>query len=141
MADAEAINVATARSWLGDGGEIAFLDLREEGQHCDGHPLLAVGAPYSRLELDILSLVPRKSTRILLVDGNDGVAARAAKRLAHLGYGGVSYLPGGVAVWSMGGFPLFPSTNAPSKGFAEVVEIPSHTPHITAAELDELKRQ
>src|SRR5580704_5638555 len=97
---AHSINVATARSWLGDGEEIAFLDLREEGPHCDGHPLLAVNLPYSRLELDVMRLVPRKSTRIVLVDGNDGVAARAARRLAHLGYTDVSLLTGGVAAWS-----------------------------------------
>src|ERR1700722_16014205 len=139
-AEAQSINVATARDWLGDGAEIAFLDLREEGQHCDGHPLLAVSLPYSRLELDILRLVPRQSTRIVLVDGNDGVAAKAARRLAHLGYGDVSILTGGVAAWSMAGFPLFPSSNVPSKGFAEIVEIESDTPHVTAAELAELQR-
>ncbi len=139
MAEAEAINVATARNWLADGEEVAFIDLREEGQHCDGHPLLAVSAPYSRLELDILKLVPRKSTRIILVDGNDGVAGRAGRRLDHLGYTNVHALTGGVAAWSMAGFPLFPSSNVPSKGFAEVVEIDSHTPHVTAAELDRMR--
>jgi rhodanese-related sulfurtransferase len=140
MAEAQAINVATARGWLGDGGEVAFLDLREEGPHADGHPLLAVNAPYSRLELDILRLVPRKSTRIILVDGNDGVATRGARRLDHLGYSDVSTLTGGVAAWSMAGFPLFPSNNVPSKAFAEIVEIDSHTPHVTAAELHEMQQ-
>ena len=140
MAEAQTINVATARNWLADGGETAFLDLREEGPHCDGHPLLSVNAPYSRLELDVLRLVPRKTTRVLLVDGNDGVAQRAAQRLFHLGYNDVSVLTGGVAAWSMAGYPLFPSNNVPSKAFAEIVEIDSHTPHITAAELDGLRR-
>jgi rhodanese-related sulfurtransferase len=140
MAEAQAINVATARSWLGDGEEVAFLDLREEGPHADGHPLLAVNAPYSRLELDILRLVPRKSTRVILVDGNDGVAVRAARRLGHLGYGDVGTLTGGVTAWSMAGYPLFPSNNVPSKAFAEIVEIDSHTPHVTAAELHEMQR-
>jgi rhodanese-related sulfurtransferase len=140
MAEAQSINVATARKWLADGEEIAFLDLREEGPHCDGHPLLAVNAPYSRLELDVLRLVPRKCTRILLVDGNDGVAARAARRLIHLGYSDVNSLTGGVAAWSMAGYPLFPSNNVPSKAFAEIVEIDSHTPHITATELDQMRR-
>jgi rhodanese-related sulfurtransferase len=137
---AEAINVATLRAWLGDGEEIAFLDVREEGQHCNGHPLLAVNLPYSRLELDILRLVPRKSCRIVLVDGNDGVAARAAGRLGHLGYDDLRTLTGGVAAWSMAGYPLFPSSNVPSKGFAEIVETDSHTPHVTAAELAEMQR-
>jgi rhodanese-related sulfurtransferase len=140
MTEAQTINVATARNWLADGGEIAFLDLREEGPHCDGHPLLAVNAPYSRLELDVLRLVPRKTTRVLLVDGNDGVAQRAAQRLFHLGYNDVSVVIGGVGAWSMAGFPLFPSNNVPSKAFAEIVEIDSHTPHITADELDGLRR-
>ena len=54
------VDVATLRRWLGDGGEIAFLDVREEGQHGDGHPLLAVNAPYSRLELVVPPLVPRR---------------------------------------------------------------------------------
>ncbi|HTW54519.1 MAG TPA: rhodanese-like domain-containing protein [Stellaceae bacterium] len=139
MAEAQSINVATARSRLADGGEIAFLDLREEGPHADGHPLLAVNAPYSRLEVDVLRLVPRKTTRILLVDGNDGVAQHAAQRLLHLGYNDVRFLTGGVAAWSMAGYPLFPSNNVPSKAFAEIVEIDSHTPHITAAELAELR--
>jgi rhodanese-related sulfurtransferase len=140
MAEAQTINVATARKWLADGEEIAYLDLREEGPHADGHPLLAVNAPYSRLELDVLRLVPRKTTRILLVDGNDGVAARAAQRLFHFGYNDVNSLTGGVAAWSMAGYPLFPSNNVPSKAFAEIVEIDSHTPHITAGELSELRR-
>ncbi|HXC30525.1 MAG TPA: rhodanese-like domain-containing protein [Stellaceae bacterium] len=140
MAEAQTINVATARNWLADGGEIAFLDLREEGPHADGHPLLAINAPYSRLELDVLRLVPRKTTRVLLVDGNDGVAQRAAQRLLRLGYNDVSVLTGGVGAWSMAGFPLFPSNNVPSKAFAEIVEIDSHTPHITANELDGLRR-
>ncbi|HZK89719.1 MAG TPA: rhodanese-like domain-containing protein [Stellaceae bacterium] len=140
MAEAQSINVAILRDRLADGGEIAVLDVREEGQHCDGHPLLAVNLPYSRLELEMLRLVPRKSVHIVLVDDNDGVALRAARRLAHLGYGDVHILDGGVAAWSAAGHPLFPSSNVPSKGFAEIVEIDSHTPHVTAAELAEMQR-
>src|SRR5579864_371842 len=139
MAEAQLIDVSTLRGRLADGGEIAFIDVREEGPHADGHPLLAINLPYSRLELDVLRLVPRKSTRIALVDGDDGVSARAASRLAHLGYTDVSVLGGGVAAWSTAGYPLFPSNNVPSKAFAEIVEIDSHTPHITAAELHEMQ--
>jgi hypothetical protein len=38
------IDVATVRRWLGDGGETAFIDVRKDGQHAAGHPLLAVSA-------------------------------------------------------------------------------------------------
>jgi rhodanese-related sulfurtransferase len=134
------IDVATLRGWLGDGGEIAFLDVREEGQHGAGHPLLAVNLPYSRLEIDVSRLVPRRSCRVVLIDEGDGVADRAARRLAGLGYSAVHVLQGGVPAWEGAGYPLFPSTNVPSKAFAEIVEIDRHTPHVTADELDRIRR-
>src|SRR5215204_1092829 len=134
------IDVAAVRTWLGEGGEVAFLDVREEGQHGAGHPLLAVNLPYSRLELGIAQLVPRRACRIVLLDDGDGVADNAARRLAALGYAAVHAVDGGVDAWSAAGHPLFPSTNVPSKAFAELVETDSHTPHVTAAELDRLRR-
>ncbi len=133
------IDVATLRQWLADGGEIAFIDVREEGQHGDGHPLLAVSLPYSRLELGIGQLVPRRHCRIVLADDGDGVAGRAAARLLALGYGAVSVLEDGVPAWGER-YPLFPSSNVPSKAFAEIIEIDRHTPHVTASELDRLRR-
>ena len=133
-------SVATARQWLADGGEIALIDVREEGQHGAGHPLLAVNLPYSRLELEIGRLVPRRSTRIVLADDGDGVAAKAARRLAGLGYSAVHVLTGGVPAWSNAGHPLFPSSNVPSKAFAEIVEHELGTPAIAAAELDRRRR-
>ncbi len=136
----KAIDVATLRRWLGDGGEVAFLDVREEGQHGAGHPLLAVNLPYSRLEIAIGPLVPRLSCRVALVDDGDGIADKAAHRLAGLGYGAVHVLQGGIDAWSAAGHPLFPSTNVPSKAFAEIVEHEYGTPAITAAELDRRRR-
>jgi rhodanese-related sulfurtransferase len=139
MSETQTINVATARSWLGDGGEIAFLDLREEGQHCDGHPLLAVNAPYSRLELDILRWC--RANRPGSCSSTAMTASPRARRGGSpISATAMSSLTGGVAAWSMAGYPLFPSSNVPSKGFAEVVEIDSHTPHVTAAELAEMQR-
>ncbi len=133
------IDVKTARRWLGDAGEVAFIDVREEGQHGMGHPLLAVNLPYSRLELGIGQLVPRRSCRVVLIDDGDGVAERAARRLVGLGYPAVYVLEGGVAAWAAE-YPLFPSTNVPSKAFAEIVEHEFGTPAMTAAELDRRRR-
>jgi rhodanese-related sulfurtransferase len=138
MTDASSVDVATVRQWLADGGEIAFIDVREEGQHNDGHPLLAVSIPYSRLELDFGRVVPRRDVRVVLVDDGDGVAAKAALRLAGLGYTSINIVTGGVRVWGKS-YSLFPSSNVPSKGFAEIVEIDSHTPHVTATELAKLQ--
>jgi rhodanese-related sulfurtransferase len=134
------VEVETVREWLAGDGEIAFLDIREEGQHGSGHPLLAVNIPYSRLEKEIVRLVPRRSCRIVLLDQADGVAAKASRRLVELGYGNLQELAGGAAAWSAAGYRLFPSTNVPSKAFAEIIEHEFATPAISAAELDELRR-
>src|SRR5204863_1552520 len=137
---AKSVDVATLRQWLGGDGEIAFLDVREEGPHGAGHPLLAVNAPHSRLELVIGQLAPRRGCPVVLLDDSDGVAEKAARRLAALGYSAVHMLEGGVAAWAAAGHPLFPSTNVPSKAFAEIVEHEYATPAITAAELDRRRR-
>src|SRR5262249_53913972 len=102
---AKFVEVETVRNWLADGGEIAFIDVREEGQHGAGHPLLAVNIPYTRLEAEIVRLVPRRSCRIVVLDDADGVAAKATRRLAPLGYAdraGSDRLPGcgaGSSLW------------------------------------------
>jgi rhodanese-related sulfurtransferase len=134
------VEVETVRGWLADGGEIAFIDVREEGQHGSGHPLLAVNLPYSRLEKEIVRLVPRRSCRVVLLDDADGIAAKAARRLEGLGYGSIHVLAGGAAAWSAAGYRLFPSSNVPSKAFAEIIEHEFATPAISAAELDRLRR-
>ncbi len=117
------------------GGEIAFLDVREHGQYGEGHPFFAVSAPYSRLEVEVPALVPRKSTPVVLLDDGDGVAERAARRLEVLGYEEVSVLDGGAPGWAAAGYTLFQGVNVPSKAFGELVEETRHTPHITAAAL------
>src|SRR6266478_462895 len=134
------IDVARLRGWLADSAEIAFLDVREEGQHGSGHPLLAVNQPYSRLEGEIVRLVPRRSCRVILQDDADGVAAKAARRLEALGYRSIHVLAGGSAAWTAAGYRLFPSSNVPSKAFAEIIEHEFATPAISAAELDRLRR-
>lgn len=132
------IDIANLRRLLDGRGEIAFLDVREEGQFGEGHPFFAVNTPYSRLELDVPRLVPRPSTPIVLADDGDGVAGRALVRLLALGYGDVRILQGGITGWWDAGLQLFKSVNVPSKAFAEVVEHSFHTPAIAAEELHRL---
>lgn len=133
------VSVATAREWLNDGSEIALLDVREAGQFGEGHPFFAVPAAYSRLELEVPQLVPRRSTRIVLIDADDGVAERAATRLTDLGYSDLHVLKGGAPAWEAAGYVLFKGVNLPSKTFGELVEHAFGTPHISAREL--LRRQ
>ena len=63
---------------LGDGGELALIDVREELIFSQNHLLWARNVPLSRLELRFARLVPRKTTRIVLIDDDDGL--RRARR-------------------------------------------------------------
>jgi len=128
------------KAMLHDGGELALLDVREAGQFGESHLLFATPLPYSRLELDIGALVPRKSARMVVCDdGSLGVAALAAKRLGKLGYSDVAVLDGGTRAWSKTGQMLFKGVNVPSKLFGELVEHEYHTPRITAQDLVRMK--
>lgn len=129
------VSAPTLRNWLNDGAEIALLDVREAGQFGEGHPFFAVPAPYSRLEIDVPPLVPRRDTRTVLVDAGDGVAQRAADRLAQLGYTRVHVLQGGAPAWAAAGYVLFKGVNVPSKTFGELVEHAFGTPRLSALEL------
>ncbi|ANN77992.1 rhodanese-like domain-containing protein [Bordetella flabilis] len=130
-----AIDAPTLKRWLHDGGEIALLDVREHGQYGHGHPFLAVPLPYSRLEAEIARLVPRRAARIVAIDDGDGVAVRAGRALAGLGYTDVHVLEGGAPAWRDAGYTLFAGVNVPSKTFGELAEHLLHTPRISAPEL------
>jgi rhodanese-related sulfurtransferase len=92
----------------------------------------------SRLELRFARLVPRRATRIVLVDDADGLAEHAAKVLAAAGYSDIHILDGGNAAWAAAGFELFSGVHVPSKAFGEFVEHESGTPSISAQELHDL---
>jgi rhodanese-related sulfurtransferase/predicted metal-dependent enzyme (double-stranded beta helix superfamily) len=117
------------------GGELAILDVREEGVHARGHLFLAASAPLSELELRIARLVPRLATRIVLVDDDEHLAQRAARVLRRLGYRDLHALAGGVGGWKAAGYELYSGVHVPSKAFGEHVEHHDNTPRIAAAEL------
>jgi rhodanese-related sulfurtransferase len=132
------VTVAEIRAALIDGREVALLDVREEGPFSRGHPLFAVPLPLSRIELDILDLVPRFDAPIVLYDDGEGLVERAAARLRSLGYTNVGQLDGGLDGWRRAGGELFNDVNVPSKAFGELVEATRHTPSLPAAEVERL---
>jgi rhodanese-related sulfurtransferase len=130
------VNPAALKAMLHDGAEIALLDVREAGQFGESHLLFATPLPYSRLELDIFRLLPRRGARIVVCDdGRLGVAERAASRMRELGYGDVAVLASGTRAWAAAGHALFRGVNVPSKTLGELVEHACHTPRISAQEL------
>lgn len=135
---ADRISASQLSAWLTDGNEIAFVDTREEGIYGEGHPLLAVNIPFSRLEIDIFRLVPRVDTRLVFI-AEQALAGRISSRFQALGYSNVYLLDGGTAAWEAQGYKLFKGVNVPSKAFAECVEHHYHTPALEAEELSRLQ--
>jgi rhodanese-related sulfurtransferase len=136
------VSPTTLKEWLHDGREIALFDVREHGQYGESHLFYAVPLPYSRLEADVPRLAPRPTVRLVVYDGGEGVAERAAPRLQALGYTDVHVLQGGAPAWRAAGFALFAGVHVPSKAFGELVEHVYSTPRMGPAELDQrLARQ
>jgi rhodanese-related sulfurtransferase len=135
-----AISARRVSELLAGAGELALLDVREQGVHYRGHPFYACSAPLSRLELVIADLAPRKSVPIVVLDGgNEGLAEKAAAKLAQLHYTDVEILEGGCKAWKEAGLELFSGVNVPSKAFGEFVEHQYGTPRITPGELKRLQ--
>ena len=130
------VSAQQLKDWLHDGQEIALLDVREHGQYGEAHLFYGTSLTYSRLEIEVGRLAPRKAVRVVTYDdGTQGVADLAARRLQDLGYTAVHVLKGGTQAWKTAGFVLFAGVNLPSKTFGELIEETQHTPRVTAKEL------
>jgi len=118
--------------------EIALLDVREEAAHAEGHPLFAANLPLSRIEIEAYTRIPRLNAPIVLLDGGEGLAQRAAARLIALGYTDVKLLEGGLQGWRDSGGEVFRDVNAPSKAFGELVQEQRKTPSLSAQAVQSL---
>src|SRR6478752_4637099 len=99
-----AVEAKTVKGWLSAKDELALLDVSEAGTFADGHPFFAIPVAYSRFELDVERLVPRRATRMVVLDQGDaapgeGTADAAARRAEALGYTNVHVLKGGAKAW------------------------------------------
>ena len=107
------VSAVELKSMLHDGGELALLDVREEGAHSQSHLFYAVPMPLSILEMQVGALVPRLGTRIVLVDSGGGFSERASEKLIDIGYLDVSCLKGGIKSWELAGYVLFSGVHVP----------------------------
>lgn len=129
------------QSQLADGAELALLDVRDEGTFSAGHIFFAASMPLNRMEYMADKMVPRRNVRTVLVDDGDGLAQRAAERLASWGYTAIRMLDGGMPSWRAAGLQVFSGVYVPSKAFGEFVEHAYATPHVTAATLQTWRRE
>jgi rhodanese-related sulfurtransferase len=127
-----AVSARAARRALLLRGEIALLDVREEGPHALGHPLFAANLPLSRIEIDAYRRLPRRDAALVVYDDGEGIADTAASRLSAIGFSNVAVMDGGLAAWRAEGFEVFQDVNSASKAFGELVEARRHTPSLPA---------
>lgn len=115
---------------LRSGQEVAIVDLREEADYATGHPLFAVNLPLSKLEIEVLDRIPRRTTAITLYDNgiryNQRTDSRLVdegyQRLRALGYVDIAVLAGDLDGWKEAGGEVFIDVNVPSKAFGEWVK-------------------
>ncbi|MCX8132687.1 MAG: rhodanese-like domain-containing protein [Roseococcus sp.] len=134
------VDAATLRAWLNEGGELAILDAREEGEFGHGHLFWAVPCPLSKKELRARALLPRRGVRVVCVDGGEGHADRLADYLRGIGCSDVHVLAGGTPAWAAAGGVVFTGVHVPSKAFGEWVEHHYGTESLDPPELDAMIR-
>ncbi|KAF1044492.1 rhodanese-like domain-containing protein [Xylophilus sp.] len=136
---ASSISVVPLLESIRGGGELALVDVREEGVFArEPHILLSVPLPLSQLELRAARLLPRLGAPVVVIDDDGGdFAHRAARKLAELGYLGVKVLAGGVKAWREAGLEAYTGSGAYSKAFGEFVEHKYATPYLSVEELHE----
>ncbi len=120
---------------LGDGREVALLDVRAPVPFGRGHILWSVNLPFDRLELDVGRLVPRPDTPIVLLDDGEGLAPRAAAHLTDLGYSDLFILARGVRAWAEAGHVLHRELEVAVKGFSAFAERHGDPRFVEPAEL------
>lgn len=140
MTTAQWIAATEVKSWLSDGAEVAFVDVRENGRHGDGHPFFSVSIPWSVFEPRLIELVPNPRVRLVLFDEGEGTVELAASRALDCGYRNVHMMENGIEGWTRAGFTLFQGVNVPSKTYGELLELTHHTPNLTAEQLVELQQ-
>ena len=123
--------------WLHDGEELVVADVRDGGPFARSHILAAASVPLAALEVLAPSMIPRRSTRIVLCDDDGTMSAAAASILSANGYDDLHILDGGLAAWESSGRQVFSGSGIISKAFGELVEHELDTPRIEAAELNE----
>ena len=108
--------------WLHDGEELVVADVRDGGPFARSHILAAASVPLAALEVLAPSMIPRRSTRIVLCDDDGTMSGAAASILAANGYDDLHILDGGLAAWESSGRQVFSGSGIISKAFGELVE-------------------
>jgi rhodanese-related sulfurtransferase len=118
-----------------EGGEVAFIDVRDQGNYNSTHIPGFSSLARRLIEFDLPWLAPYKGVRLVLCDDDGRQSRLAASTAERMGYSDVCVLEGGVNAWTTANLPTEWGTNVPSKDFGERMEVEHHVPEIDSLEL------
>ncbi|MEC8921380.1 MAG: rhodanese-like domain-containing protein [Actinomycetota bacterium] len=124
-----------------DENELAIIDARDHESYSRGHLLWAANMRAADANSTAPILVPRRSTRVVVMDNGGDEADHLRRILSAEGWTNVSVLDGGIKSWSDAGYELYSGVSVPSKLFGELVERHYGTPHVSATELRQWMEQ
>ncbi len=129
------VDVDTYRALFAGDDEFAIIDARPADHFAQCHLLSASNFPLEVLTEQLPTVVPAKTTHVVICDHNDGSATQAADLLSDHGYQDLAVLDGGIPAWHAAGGELFSGISVLGKAFGEYVEQRCGTPSITVSEL------
>lgn len=135
---------AAVRDALDSSVPVAIIDVRPSLEYVAGNILESTWVPRRDLERRLPTLVPNRSTPVILCDAHGERSETDARWLEELGYETVGYLDGGVDAWDATGYDLVRAEgdvhatafNYESKVFGEQLAATQDLPTIDPDELD-----
>jgi rhodanese-related sulfurtransferase len=100
------ITIEDLKRMLAAREEFLLVDIREESEWAAGHPAGAVYLGKGIIERDIETVVPDKSTKLVLCCGGGYRSALSAEALQKMGYTNVISLDGGWRAYRESGLPM-----------------------------------
>ena len=98
--------IQEVKAKLEKGERFELVDVREDNEYAKDRATGARHIGRGVLERDIETLIPDKTTDIVLYCGGGYRSALAAESLAQMGYTNVKSMAGGIRAWKDAGYPV-----------------------------------
>lgn len=100
------VTVQEAKRMIDSGEKLVILDVREGPEFATGYMPGAINLPRGMVEFKINTMVPDRTTNILVYCGIDLRGPLATQTLNEMGYRNAFNLIGGLNVWKAAGYPI-----------------------------------
>lgn len=97
--------IEEVQKWRAQGKAFQFVDCREDNEWAAGRAQGAIHIGKGVLERDVESIIPDRSTEIVIYCGGGFRSALAAESLQKMGYTNVISMDGGIRAWRAAHLP------------------------------------